>query len=456
MERRNGHPPEFTVAEYVSDMAERHATTGPRYRRWIWVTGLLFLLGVVGFVARAAIDGFDERQPWGYFAGTMAFLLTTFVSAPLVAVAFRLAGAHWRRPMVRIAELYSVVGLLVIVMFIPLLFMVPSAMNRRTLWFQSDTLGSLGKIYGAPHVYDMLALMAVVAAGLGLLWFSAKADRMQIRSRAGEPVGIWLGSWKQWKILWKGLTMLGGLYFLMLVMTHALISIDFSMALVPGWRDAIFPAQQALAGLHAGMAITILTLYVLRRYGHMEQYVHMEHFWAASKILLALSLLWFYFWWSGFIVFWYGRMPLEQNLLDLLMFKTYRWYFYLAFGLSFLAPFLTLLWNTVRRSTFGPALASVFILTGLLFDKMRVYVAAFSIPNDDITSHAIEVLPATNYPDAFDLMMVVGGISGAMFLFLLAARVVPIMSIWEMSQGIRLRTVRRFLRIDTIVMGRPE
>jgi len=456
MERRNGHPPEFTVAEYVTDLANRHATTGPRYRRWLWVTGLLFLSGIVGFVARAAIDGFDERQPWGYFAATMAFLLTTFVSAPVVAVAFRMAGAHWRRPMVRIAELYSVVGVLVVVMFIPMLFMVPSAHNRRTMWFQGDTLGSMGKIFGAPHVYDILSLVAVVIAGLALLWFSAKADRTQIRSRAGESVGTWLGSWKQWNVLWKGLVMLGGLYFMMLIMTQALISIDFSMALVPGWRDAIFPAQQALASLHGGLAITILTLYLLRRYGHMEQYIHMEHFWAASKILLALSMLWFYFWWSGFIVFWYGRTPLEQNLLDLLMFRTYKWYFYLAFGLSFLAPLLTLLWNTVRRSTFGPTLASVFILTGLLFDKMRVYVAAFSIPNADITEHALEVLPATNLPDVLDLMMVVGGISGAVFLFLLAARVVPIMSIWEMSQGIKLRTVRRFLRIDMIVMGRPE
>jgi len=456
MERRNGHPPEFTVAEYVKDLANRHAITGPRYRRWLWITGLLFLSGVVGFVARAAIDGFDERQPWGYFAATMAFLLTTFVSAPVVAVAFRMAGAHWRRPMVRIAELYSVVGVLVVVMFIPMLFMVPSAHNRRTMWFQGDTLGSMGKIFGAPHVYDILALVAVVIAGLAMLWFSAKADRTQIRSRAGESVGTWLGSWKQWNVLWKGLVMLGGLYFMMLIMTQALISIDFSMALVPGWRDAIFPAQQALASLHGGLAITILTLYLLRRYGHMEQYIHMEHFWAASKILLALSLLWFYFWWSGFIVFWYGRTPLEQNLLDLLMFKTYKWYFYLAFGLSFLAPLLTLLWNSVRRSTFGPTLASVFILTGLLFDKMRVYVAAFSIPNADITDHALAVLPATNIPDVFDLMMVVGGISGAVFLFLLAARVVPIMSIWEMSQGIKLRTVRRFLRIDMIVMGRSE
>lgn len=456
MARKNGRPPEFTVAEYVSDLADRHATTGPRYRRWLWITGLLFLLGVVGFVARAAMDGFDERQPWGYFAATMSFLLTTFVSAPLVAVAFRLTGAHWRRPMVRIAELYSVVGPLVIVMFIPLLFLVPSAMNRRTLWFQGDTQGSLGRIFGAPHVYDMLALVTIVIAGLAMLLYSARADRMQIHSRAGEPVGTWLGSEKQWKVLWKGLGLLGALYFTMLIMTQALISVDFSMALVPGWRDAIFPAQQALSSLHAGLAITILTLYVLRRYGHMERYIHMEHFWAASKILLALSIMWFYFWFSGFIVFWYGRTPLEQNLLDLLMFKTYRWYFYVAFGLSFLAPLLTLLWNSVRRSTFGPTLASVFILTGLLFDKMRVYVAAFSIPNADINNHVLEVLPATNYPDAFDLMMVVGGISGAVFLFLLAARVVPIMSIWEMNQGIKLRTVRRFLRIDMVVLGRSE
>jgi hypothetical protein len=53
-------------------------------------------------------------------------------------------------------------------------------------------------------------------------------------------------------------------------------------------------------------------------------------------------------------------------------------------------------------------------------------------------------------------MMVVGGISGAVFLWLLISKVVPVLSLWEVKEGITLRTVRRYLRRDIIVHGKPE
>ena len=466
---RNGHGPEVTEEEFTQDILGRHAVTGSRYRRALWIFGVLFLVGVVGFIVRATTDGFYERLPWGYLAATVAFLLTTAGSAPLAAVALRMVKAHWRRPMARIAELYAIAGALILLVFIPLLFLVPSAAGRRTLWFQDTDpqtlgIGSLGKIPGAPHIWVTLALVTLIVGGLALLWLSSKPDMAmlrdmgtgRLRSWGKRLAGSWQGTKKQWKVFQIGLGLIGGFFFIMLIGVHSLFSIDFGMALVPGWRDSIFPLFQALGGLQAGLATVVLTLFLARRYGGLERYIHMEHFWGASKILLALTLLWFYFWFSGIIVFWYGRSPVEQSLLKLLMFGPYQVIFYLAIGLLFVAPFLTLLWNSVRRSTWGPPLASAFIVAGALMDKVRLYVASYSIPVDEITAHALEVVPATHYPDLFDLMMVVGGISGVVFLFLLAARVIPIISLWEVSEGIRLRAVRPFLRTEVTVLGKPE
>ena len=187
----------------------------------------------------------------------------------------------------------------------------------------------------------------------------------------------------------------------------------------------------------------------------MERYIQVEHFWGASKILLALSLLWFYFWWSGFIVWWYGRMPLEQDLLQLLMFGPYRYVFISAFALNFLVPFLILLWNAARKSVWGPPLAGASILVGTLLDKTRLYVASWSV-TDPLTAHALDGVPPTHYPDIPDLLLIVGGISGAVFLWLLASKVLPIFSLWEMNEGFTLRTVRRYLRRDMLVQGKPE
>ncbi len=469
MAHKNGHAPQLaTAAEFSEDFFDRHASTGTLYKRVLWVTGVLFALGVVGFIIRAVADGFDERAPWGYFAATVAFLLTTAGAAPIVAVALRLVKAHWRRPMTRVAELYGVVGLLTLLMFTPLLFMVPSAAGRRSIWFQDTDpqtlgLGTAGKIFGAPHVYDTLALVFLVFCGLALLYVSALPDLAAVRNRGvGRGQGFvarisrrWGGTWKQWKVSQAGVGLLGVFYFMFFVYTMSLFSIDFSLSLVPGWRDALYPTFQTLAGIQAGLATTLVTLYLVRRFGRMERYIGVEQFWGASKILLALSLLWFYFWWSGFIVWWYGRTPLEQDLLQLLMFGPYRYVFISAFALNFLIPFLILLWNAVRKTVWGPPLAGASILVGALLDKTRLYVSSWSV-TDPLTLHVLENIPSTNYPDIPDLLMVVGGISGGIFLWLLASKVVPVFSLWEMREGVTLRTVRRFLRRDILVHGKPE
>ncbi|MBI4197940.1 MAG: hypothetical protein HY533_02380 [Chloroflexi bacterium] len=448
-----------TVHEFTEDMVSRHAATGPRYRRAMLILGALFLLGVAGFVARALQDGFDDRLPWGYFAATVAYLMTTAGTAPLIVIGMRAVKAHWHRPLARIGELYGASTVLILAMFIPLLFLIPSAVNRRTLYFQSDGTGvpgTLGRIPGAPQVYDLVLLAALVAAGVGLLWVSSRADRAVVRDHKGQSPGNWRGLLRQWKVHKVGLGLLGATYFLAAIGFISLYSIDFSMALVPGWRDAIYPAFQSISGLQGGLATVLVTMYLLRKYGHFEQYIHMEHFWAPSKILLALCLLWFYFGWSTLIIYWYGRQPVERDVLQLLMFGPYEWFFYGAFLLCFVAPFTTLLWNSVRKSTTGPALAAAFILVGNLFDKLRLYAGSWSVPNEQINFHGLEGVPLVHYPDLLDVLMVVGGISGALFLFLWMARRTPVISLWEMSEGLRLRVVRPFLRTRLTVIGKSE
>ena len=460
MSHSTSHVEEVTVDEFTRDVVSRHIVTGSRYRMALIITGALLVLGIVGFVVRALSDGFDDRLPWGYYVATMAFLLTTAGSAPLVVVALRMVKAHWVRPMARISEMYAAVGVLTFIMFVPLLFLVPSADDRFTLWFQGETKGALGSIPGAPHVYIALLLALLFTCGLVLLRVSARPDRVAVRDLSGktsEQSAGWYGSRKEWRIMRLGMGLMGGFYFLLLIGTLSLLSVDFGLALVPGWKDAIFPAFQSVTGLQSGLATVVVTAYLVRRYGGFEKYIHMEQFWGASKILLALSLFYFYFWWSGFIIFWYGKTPVEQNVLQLLYFGPYQVLFYLGFILSFVAPFLILMWNAVRKSTWGPALAAGLILLGILVDKIRIYVAVYSVDAvSDIADHALEVVPATHYPDIWDLMIVTGGIAGGVFLVMLAARLVPVFSLWEMTEGIRLRTVRPFLRTEMVVLGKPE
>ena len=85
---------------------------------------------------------------------------------------------------------------------------------------------------------------------------------------------------------------------------------------------------------------------------------------------------------------------------------------------------------------------------------VRLYVPAFGI--QDVTAFQITYVPAAIYPDFLDLIMIAGGISGAVFIYLLSTRIIPILSLWEVKEGLLYQRVRPFLRGEYQVLGKPK
>ena len=184
------------------------------------------------------------------------------------------------------------------------------------------------------------------------------------------------------------------------------------MSLVPGWIDALFPATHAHNSLHAGVAVVLLTMFVLRRCGGYDEYIGFDQFWGLGKLLFALSLLWFWFWFSSFIIFWYGAKPSEQGVLELLMVGPYLPIFMAAFILNFVVPLFTMIWNPLRRSIWGPTVIAASVLAGTFFDRIRLFVASWSVTAVE-NKHALHDIPGLVMPDVYDILMWIGGVAGA-------------------------------------------
>ena len=454
----HAHPPVVPANEFITDFVEWHNRPKPNLNKAIIAFGLLTFLGLLGIVIKLFTVGLENRSDWGYLAAITAFLLSTAGCTPFVVLGLRMIKAHWRRPIARIAESYSLVTVVTFSLIILLLFLIPSSQNRRTIWFQNDHVGTVGAIPFTPHLYVIIGVLCMVLAGLGLWWTSLRPDIRLVNNltKSDKPTNkSWVGNLKQWRVQNKGLAFLGAFFFMTFIWAITLYCIDLCMSLVPGWRDAIFPVYQTLSGIQGGLATVILSMYVLRRFGGFEKYIFMEHFWAASKPLLATCLLWFYFWFCAFIIFWYGRMPIEQDLLQLIMFGPYNIAFYIGFSCCFLFPFLILVWNTVRKTVWGPPVASTLIIIGCFFDKVRLYVSSYSV-QDDLALHAITEIPATILPNLTDILIIIGGFSLPIFIMLLCTRLFPIMSVWEMTEGLRLTKLTKYLRTELRVLGKPE
>ena len=469
--REGLYVPFTSQAAVAQDLIGKHDKPSDKWWSGVAAGAILLVLGIIGFVLRLS-DGVSDRIVWGYFAMMFAFVLTTAQAAPMVAIAPRIANAHWRRPISRAAELWTAVGLFNMLLFIPMLWILPPLSDgRRSLWF-FDPESSVYKdvpIY-SPHIWATMALLALVIIGVLLLWLSALPDLALIRDRgadgwrkrwAARLSRNWIGTSQQWHMQRHRMGILGAFYFMMLIFVHFLISMDFLITLVPGWIDALFPITHAASSLQAGVATVILTMVILRHWGGYRDYITLEQFWGVSKLLFALSLLWFWFWFSSFNVLWYGKKPSEQAVLDMMMFGPYRPVFLAAFLLCFVTPLVVMVWNPVRKSIWGPTIMSVAVLLGTLADRLRLYVAAYSIPgigDPYVDKHHLVPgeLPKAHFPDVPDILMVLGVIGGCVLVYLLFARLIPPVNIWEQKELTLYKMHKAYHRAQVLILGKPH
>ena len=447
VDARVAEPP-TSPRETTEVLVDKYLKVGDNFWRAVAVFGVFTVLGIVGVVVRFT-DGVGDTAVWGYYVAMFSFMITTASAAPMVAIAPRLTNGHWRRPLSRAAELWSVVGLLSLLWFIPMLWILPPlSSGRRSLWFFDMSDPNAVPSY-SPHIWASAAILGLVVTGLALLWVSSLPDFASVAQRA--PQGSrqqrvakwmargWQGTSAQWFMVNRRLGILGALYFMMMVFVHFLISVDFLMTLVPGWIDSLYPVTHAANALQAAAATMVLTAWILRTFCGYERYIGLDQIWGLGKLMFALSLLWFWFWFSSFNVLWYGKKPSEQAVIELLTTGPYLWVFMAVFLLCFVIPLWTLVWNPVRRSLWGPPLLAVSVLLGTFLDRIRLFVAAYSVEgigNPSYHKHALDLdhIPKTVLPDIFDIFILLGAIGASILVYMFATRIFPIINIWEQRE----------------------
>jgi len=453
-------PPPNVDADVIS--RELVATTtgaSGRFKALAWIFGIL---GIVGIIALALkwIDQGDDSTKWGYVAALVSFLLSVTGGAPMVAMAPVLAKANWVRPVTRLAAIFSFGGVVTIIMLIPLVSLLPPLVHegavRRTIWFQAPDY--------SPHVWSTIGLLLLLFTGIMLFYSAALPDFCHMRDHSTgwrQSLGRrlargWVGSDSQWRTLRMRIGMFGTFYFLILVFVQFLITSDFGQSVVPGWRDAIFPMYHTISSFQAGVAGLVIALYFSRKYMNLEKYIHLDAFWSLGRLLFALTLLWVYFFYSSFIVFWYGRSANDIAFVELFIKGPMMYAFIVGVALIWFVPWWILIWNRVRRGTTGMVIGSFIILIGLMLDRIRIFVPAWSVPQDQLHTKWLKVIPDTYYPNVFDVLILIGGISLMIAILMLMTRVIPVLSVWQVQEFNLLAKPIRYIKGHATLVAKPD
>src|SRR5207237_10197876 len=97
------------------------------------------------------------------------------------------------------------------------------------------------------------------------------------------------------------------------VSVHSIVSLDFAMTPVPMWHSTIFGPYFVTGAIFSGVAALILAMAFLRKFLHLEEYLEPIHFDNLGKLLLTMSLLWFYFTFAERLTTWYATDASDMN-----------------------------------------------------------------------------------------------------------------------------------------------
>jgi len=195
------------------------------------------------------------------------------------------------------------------------------------------------------------------------------------------------------------------------------------MALAPMWHSTIFGPYFVAGAIFSGIAALLLVMAIARKALHLEAYLQPIHFDNLSKLLVLMSLLWFYFTVAENLTVWYGNEPEEMSVFWARVRGPYAVPFWTMVICNFVTPFV-LLGIRRLRSIRTATISAIAVLVGMWLERYLIVVPTL----------ATSRLPAAwgGYsPTWVEISIAAATFAAMTLLYLIFAKVFPIIAIWE-------------------------
>jgi Ni/Fe-hydrogenase subunit HybB-like protein len=424
-----------------------------------YLTALAFFAGIViaafcafGWQVYAGIGVAGIRRPvfWGFYITNFVFWIGLSHAGTLISAILRLANATWRRPVTRCAEVITVFALSIGATF-PVIHLGKPWLAFWLFPYPSER--GLWPNIRSPLLWDFFAINTYLLGSVTFLLLPMIPDMALIRDRAtGLRKKIysvaalgWRGTPKQWHRLESAMQIMAIAVIPVAVSVHSIVSWDFAMAPVPMWHSTIFAPYFVAGAIFSGIAALIIAMALLRKFLHLEEYLLRVHFENLGKLLLVMSLLWFYFVFAERLTAWYGNEPSEMTVFWVTQTGSYSPLFWLMVFCNFVVPFPILAIKKLRTIT-GTVIASIGVVIGMWLERFLIIVPSLS--------H--KYLPyswGTYRPTWVELTITAGTFAGMALLYMLFAKTVPIISIWELKAKEHLTSDRATALAQTAEEG---
>ena len=374
------------------------------------------------------VTGLHRPVFWGFYIVDFVFWIGISHAGTLISAILRLTDAAWRKPVTRAAEAITVFALMIGGMF-PIIhlgrawffyWLIPYP-NGRLLWPN----------FRSPLVWDLTAIFTYLTGSLIYLYLPLIPDMAQLaehntpwRRSLYRTLSLgWTGSDREWHALERAMKLMACIILAVAVSVHTVVAWDFSMAIAPTWHSTIFGPYFVVGAIFSGIAALLVVMALIRRTLRLEQYLTYHHFNNLAKLLLLMSLLWFYFTMAENLTVWYGNEPKEMAVFGARVRGHYAPYFWAMVILNFVVPFV-LLGIRRLRTIANAVIASVCVLIGMWLERFLIVVPTLANPRLTSASSAYT-------PTWVELAITAATFAAMVLLYLLFSRLFPIIAVWE-------------------------
>ncbi len=408
---------------------------------WRFWTLVVLLLGVVSLGVGAfayqvnegiGVWGLNNPVFWAFDITNFVFWIGISHAGTLISAILRLVNAEWRRPVTRCAEVITVFALLIGAMF-PIVHL-----GRPWLFFWLMPYPSERQIwpnFRSPLVWDFFAISTYLTGSSLFLYLPTIPDFALVRDKttgfrrrcyAILALG-WTGTTKQWHRLESAMQIMAIAIVPVAVSVHTIVSFDFSMAPVPMWHSTIFGPYFVAGAIFSGIAALIIAMAALRKFLHLEKYLHPVHFENLGKLLLLMSLLWGYFVFAERLTTWYGNDVSEMTIFWQTQRLSFAPLYWTMVTVNFIIPVIILSFKKTRTIA-GCVVASFGVVLGMWLERFLIIVPAIS--------HKYLSYSWGHYrPRTPEILLLIATFGAMVLFYVLFSKLVPILSIWEMKIG---------------------
>jgi|RhiMetdeSRZDD1v2_1073273.scaffolds.fasta_scaffold147242_4 hypothetical protein len=295
--------------------------------RLVGVLGALVGVGALALVI--GVLGGASRRAWAVFLVNLLFWSGLSATGPALAGMIEVTEGRWGSRLRRIATQTAAFMPASFFLFLVLLAALPVLYP----WV-SHPIPSKAAWLNVPFFVLRVALGVA-----GLYWVSIRFARAVHASPAGaaeEP----------------GRAERQRLAVIMLLLYGVVISLlgyDLVMTLDPTWFSGLLGGYVLVTSLYSGFAFLVV-LVAIKSMGRPTWVMPPKEVQDLAKLVFAMSIMWMYFFWSQYLVIWYGNVPVETRYLIARFFADpYRVLAWTAFFIGWLIPFAYLLGRLTGR-----------------------------------------------------------------------------------------------------------